>query len=56
VRLANDAAGAGTLEVEVSAHGIGPDADWLEEPPLLEVDAAHAPLLEPFRRNRVTPR
>ena len=56
VRLPNDAPAAGTIEVEVSAHGVGPEADWLEEPPLVEVDAAHAMLLEPFRQDRVTPR
>jgi hypothetical protein len=54
VRLSNDARASGTVEVEVSAHGVGPEADWLEQPPLLEADAAHEMLLEPFRRGRVT--
>jgi hypothetical protein len=54
VRLDDDAPATGTVEVEVSAHGIGPESDWLEQPPLLEVDAANAALLEPFRRGRVT--
>ena len=54
VRLTNDRPGSGTLEVEVSAHGVGPDSDWLEEPPVLEVTPAHEQLLEPFRRGRVT--
>lgn len=54
VRLRNDAAATGTVEVEVSAHGIGPESDWLEQPPLLEVDAANEALLEPYRQGRVT--
>jgi hypothetical protein len=54
VRLGNDAQATGTIEVEVSAHGLGPDARWLEQPPLLEVTAANEALLEPYRRGRVT--
>jgi hypothetical protein len=53
VRLRNDRAGDGALEVEVSAHGIGPGSDWLEQPPLIEVTAANEHLLEPFRHGRV---
>jgi hypothetical protein len=54
VRLSNDRPGTGTLEVEVSAHGIGPESDWLEQPPLIEVSSANEHLLEPFRHGRVT--
>ena len=54
VCLSNDQAGRGTLEVEVSAHGIGPESDWLEQPPVIEVNAANEHLLEPFRHGRVT--
>jgi hypothetical protein len=54
VRLTNDRPGSGTLEVEVSADGVGPDSDWLEEPPLIEVTAANEHLLELFRQGRVT--
>jgi hypothetical protein len=56
VRLNNDERGTGTVEVEASAHGIGPEADWLEQLPLLEVGAANEVLLEPYRQGRVTPR
>jgi hypothetical protein len=56
VRLNNDERGTGTVEVEASAHGIGPEADWLEQLPLLEVGAANEILLEPYRQGRVTPR
>lgn len=56
VRLRNDEHATGTVEVEVSAHGIGPEADWLEQPPLLELSAANEALLEPYRQGRVTPR
>ncbi|MEO6025370.1 MAG: hypothetical protein ABIR79_00700 [Candidatus Binatia bacterium] len=54
VRLSNDARATGTVEVEVSAHGVGPEADWLEQPPLVEVGAANEMLLEPYRQGRAT--
>src|SRR5262249_12487304 len=54
VRLPNDRPGSGTLEVDVAAHGVGPGADWLEEPPVLEVTPANEQLLELFRADRVT--
>lgn len=54
VRLSNDARATGSIEVEVSAQGVGPEADWLEQPPLVEVGAAHEMLLEPYRQGRAT--
>ncbi len=54
VRLINDRPGSGILEVEISSRGIGPDSDWLEEPPLIEVTPANEHLLELFRQGRVT--
>lgn len=54
VRLANETPGSGTLEVEVSSDGVGPESDWLEEPPVIEVTSENAHLLEPFRQGRIT--
>jgi len=54
VRLSNDRRETGTVEVEASGHGIGPESDWLEQPPLIEVDTANEMLLEPYRHGRVT--
>jgi hypothetical protein len=54
VRLIDDRATTGIIEVEASAHRIGPESDWLEQPPLLEVGPANEMLLEPYRRGRVT--
>jgi hypothetical protein len=54
VRLNNDERATGIVEVEASAHGIGPESDWLEQPPLLDVGTANEVLLEPYRQGRVT--
>ena len=54
VRLTNDRVGTGTLEVEVAAHGVGPESDWLEEPPVIDVTPANEPLLRSFREGRLT--
>ena len=54
VRLRNDRRETGTVEVEASAHGIGPESDWLEQPPLIEVGTANEMLLELYRDGRVT--
>jgi hypothetical protein len=54
VRLPDRRAAEGTLEVQVVGEGLGADADWLEDPPLIEVTAANEHLLEPFRQRRAT--
>ncbi len=54
VRLVDDRAATGTIEVEVARDTIGPDADWLEQPALIEVTVANEHLLEPFRTGRTS--
>lgn len=54
VRLSNDRVERGTVEVDLSAHGLGPESDWLEQPPLIEVSSPNEHLLEPFRQGRMT--
>lgn len=47
-------AASGTIEVLVRSAGLGPDADWLADPPLIEVTRANEHLLEPFRAGRMS--
>ena len=54
VRLVDDRAATGSMEVEVSSDGLGPLSNWLEEPPLIEVTAANEHLLQPFRERRAS--
>ena len=54
IRLPDQRAGEGSIDVQVIGEGLGADADWLEDPPLIEVTAGNEHLLEPFRRLRAT--
>ena len=54
IRLPDRQAGEGSIDVQVVGEGLGADADWLEDPPLVEVTAGNEHLLEPFRRLRAT--
>ena len=54
IRLPDRQAGEGSIDVQVVGEGLGADADWLEDPPLIEVTAGNEHLLEPFRRLRAT--
>lgn len=54
VRIPNRHPASGMLEVTVTGPRLGPAADWLEEPPLIEVTEANEHLLEPFRNRRVS--
>jgi hypothetical protein len=54
VRLTDQRESSGVLEVEVSSDGPGPGADWLADPPLIEVGLGNQHLLEPFRSTRMT--
>jgi hypothetical protein len=53
VRLVDDRESTGSLEVEITRDGLGPDSDWLQNPPLIEVTASNEHLLEPFRGKRI---
>ncbi len=53
VRLRNDAAGAGTVEIEIEAHTFGPNP-FIEQPPVMEVIDENQHLLDAFRRGRIT--
>lgn len=54
IRLPDRQPGEGVIDVRVVGEGLGADADWLEDPPLIEVTAGNEHLLEPFRRLRAT--
>jgi hypothetical protein len=54
IRLLDTRAATGTIEVEVSSTGLGPAADWLADPPIIEVTAANEHLLTPFRDGRIS--
>lgn len=54
IRLLDDREAVGTLEVQVTSEGFGPGADWLSDPPLVEVDTANEHLLKPFRTGRTS--
>jgi hypothetical protein len=54
VRLHNDQRGSGTVEIEVSARAFGPESNWLEQPPLVELDDANEHLLELYRHGHLT--
>jgi hypothetical protein len=53
VRLSNDHPGAGSVEVEIEAHTIGPNP-FIEQPPVIEVTAENEHLLDAFRHGHVT--